>query len=290
MSQLPSRKKTPEELAALRESLGISGDGPPAGAPGGARPQPEADPGEATTEAPEVAGPDPETVVVESAVAETLIPEPSPEPVVLESVETEAEEPTVRERPMRSLRKSANLTVDQPKKVAGQGSDKLPKRRRREAESAPSGKGGPKKVGDSGKIPSRRHSDQELARLRNSSQPAADLPARRIADQTAGPVALAVIYGVGTLLMLLSMAGVSAGKAASIDIPFDWLASATRLEHYMRIVYGLMAAGAVVMLLGAAWIRFRKPISQHHAAILTIIAVLVLVFGTLYFFPGLHGA
>ena len=46
---------------------------------------------------------------------------------------------------------------------------------------------------------------------------------------------------------------------------------------------------AAAMLL-AAFIYLRRPISRHHAAFIAVIALFVIVFGALHFFPHLRHA
>ncbi|MEP4076485.1 hypothetical protein [Haloferula sp.] len=296
MSPLPKKKKTPEELAALRESLGISSEGPPQGAPGVM--------GEGPVAAPEAPPEDPprksKAPVVEKRTlpakepkeAEKVEPEESEEPagkekaVVLKSEEA----PVVKSKPAKTFRKSASLPVDKPKKVTSKNSGKLPTRRRSDAERIPLEKPAKSVSGGGAKLPTRKHTDQELARIRHTPLPGGEVAAAQIPNQAAGIFMLIAVYGVGGLLMILAALGALAARTSPFDLPFDWLRNAVDWPNFTMIVYGIMTAGVAVMLLGGGWIFFKKPISQHHAAILTIIAVLVLVFGTLYFFPELHGA
>ena len=292
MSPLPKKKKTPEELAALRESLGISSEGPPANAPGvmghGPIGPPEPQPAEI---APEPA-PIPE-VKKEVAKAPVIEAEPQAEPeirpeqpVVLETEEA----PEAKVKVVMSLRKSERLPVDKPKRVSSRNDGKIPTRKHREGERIPLEKPTEPISATATQLPTRKHSDQELARLRHAPLPGVEAPAVHLANQTAGLVSLLVIYGIGVILMVVAGLGAMAGRASAFDLPFDWLKDAVSLPNFSMILFGVMTAGVAVMLLGAAWVYFKKPISQYHAAIMTIIAVLVLVFGTLYFFPGLHGA
>ena len=101
---------------------------------------------------------------------------------------------------------------------------------------------------------------------------------------------LLFLYGTGFVALGLAVAGVWAMGVPAIDLPFDGLARLVGEPGFPMLLHGILAGGCGVMLLGAGWIQWRKKRSSHHAAILTILAVLVLVFGTLYFFPQLHGA
>lgn len=296
MSPLPKKKKTLEELAALRESLGISSDGPPADAPGVMGHDPIAPPEESPRDQPPIEA----MALPEERFAPRKPAEPDEMPELESSNESLDEEKAVilktpetsvvKAKPVRSLRKSESLPVDKPKKVVSNNSGKLPTRRHREGERIPLEKPTKPVSAGGGELPTRKHSDRELARLRHTPEPGAEAPAVNMADRKVGWLGLAGVYGFGVLLMFLAGLGGVAARAARFDLPFDWLKDAVVLPNFTMIVYAIMAGGVAVMLVGAAWIFFKKPISQHHAAILTIIAVLVLVFGTLYFFPELHGA
>jgi K+-transporting ATPase A subunit len=43
-------------------------------------------------------------------------------------------------------------------------------------------------------------------------------------------------------------------------------------------------------MLVAAFIGIRKPISRHHAAFIAVIALFVIIFGALHYFPHLRHA
>jgi hypothetical protein len=298
VSPIPKKKKTAEELAALRESLGISSEGPPADAPGvmGQAPEepalaPELEARFKPMPVPEAKWAPKNLKVPSDQPTEEPEPESPKEAEKERAVVLEAPADLVRsEKPLKLYRKSGSLPVDKPKTVVSRESGKLPTRRRRESERLPLEKPGDSVSTGGGKLPTRKHTDQELVRLRNSTLPGAESPAVQMANQTAGLLLLLAIYGLGVLLMLLAGLGVLAARAPRFDLPFDWLKEAVMLPNFSMILFGAMAGGVAVMLLGSAWIYFKKPNSQHHAGILTIIAVLVLVFGTLYFFPGLHGA
>ncbi len=52
----------------------------------------------------------------------------------------------------------------------------------------------------------------------------------------------------------------------------------------------ITAAGVAVAVVIASYIFFKKPLSRHHAAFILVMALLVIVFGTLSYFPNLqHG-
>jgi uncharacterized YccA/Bax inhibitor family protein len=46
----------------------------------------------------------------------------------------------------------------------------------------------------------------------------------------------------------------------------------------------------LISLAVAAFIGFRKPMSRHHAAFISVLSLFVLVFGALHYFPSLRHA
>lgn len=246
MSPLPERRKTPEELAALRQSLGIPAEAPVVASE------------ESPVEVP-LSGP-PEVVVAELPELEVGVTEESEE---VESTELGEEVvKVVRPRPVRSLRKSAGLSVDQPKGRIARG--------------------------DSGVIPAKRHSDDELNQIRRESQLTPSVG--DILPKAAHAGVLLLLYGLILLSVLIVGLGAICQSIPISDLPFEWLMVASQKDSFPMVLFGILAVGAVVLLLGAGWVAWARPLSRHHAGFMTIIAVLVLVFGTLYFFPELHGA
>lgn len=227
MSPLPERRKSAEELAALRESLGIPGE------------RPEGPTFPAQKEAIET----PKSSVFEKP-ADLEMPKPAPKPV-------------------RSLRKSKGLVVDQPKETV---------------------------AANTGKLPFRRHTDKELVGLRKTEAPPSVPPAVHLESMTARWWWLALFYGLGLVLIFLALLGGWARGLSKFDLPAEWVFALVRWENFPLLQFAMLIGSGVLMLGGAAWLRFRRPRSQHHAGILTIVAVLVLVFATLYFYPELNGA
>ena len=163
---------------------------------------------------------------------------------------------------MRSLRKSAGLAVDRPKNQRSRGDDSI--------------------------IPARRHSDQELKEIRRASEIAP--PVGELIPKRAHPATLVILYGLSFILLSASVLGSITTQMPSVDLPFDWLVQLNQSDHFPIILFGLLCASGVGLLLSAGWLALCRPLSRHHAGIMTIIAVLVLVFGTLYSFPELHAA
>lgn len=102
MKPLPERRKTPEEIAALRDSLGI----------------PDAIPGQPENPAPEKA---------EVKDAEELKSSVFEKPAKEELQKAEA-------KPVRSLRKSERLVIDKPKENSVANDGRIPFRRHTEGE------------------------------------------------------------------------------------------------------------------------------------------------------------
>jgi hypothetical protein len=215
MSLLPQRKKSADEIAKLREDLGIPGL-----APADAPPPSDA-----------------------AHVPSPSLPEPVPVKRETEQVgATSAEEispaPSVPPKKVRSLRKSEQAP--------------LPAQ--------------PPEPPPASNLPIHRHSEDEIMRIRrqeifamqNAPQVHPKLIAAHIALVIPGYL-LAIGGGVGFYF-------------------YDQPIAAT-------------AACAVTALFIAAFIFFKKPLSQHHAAFISVIALFVIVFGALHYFPQLrHGS
>lgn len=227
MSPLPERRKTAEELAALRASLGVPGE------EGEAVPAPVATP-----------------------AADPVVAEPEP-------VMEEPEEPREPETLVCKSLKRAERGEFQVK---------------------------PKPRASGGKLPTRRHSPGELQRLRLTDSGAAVDHAAHLRNLGARWWTISIIYAAGCAGPLLAWLGVSWKSTAAFDLPGDWARTLVRRDDLDMILFGLLAAGAAIMLVGAGWIAWRRKRSAWHSAVLTITAVLVLTFGILYFFPELHGA
>lgn len=250
MSLLPQRKKTAEEIAKLRENLGV-----PA-LPADSPETPTTPPVEALVPAHHQAT----VVAADIEAAETPHIEPAPAPIphgpkpvhslkrseripVPAAEETPAETPTPEPtpgspKPVRSLRKSEQIPVLTPTQA--------------------------KSSADS-KIPFHRHSDDEIAEIRRRDALA------MMNAQIPNPKLAAAHF---TLLIpgyLLAIAG------ASCFISYEVPMAAT-------------AGCATSALLISGFIFVRRPISRHHAGFIAIIALLVLVFGALHFFPHLRHA
>jgi hypothetical protein len=210
---LPQRRKSAEEIAKLRESMGIPG---------------------ATA---------PEVPAAPEAPAE---PEPPPPPPTTARIRPEA-------KPVRSLRKSERAPV---------------------VLRSPD-------LRDDAAIPIRRKSERELMELRRIQQPQPD---RSLAHLREMEVPWPVI-GLGYLLPLC---GVLLGGFAAIapgivqsDFPMLWMGDLSRQPWL-----GTAGIAALAVFCGggfalSGWFAWKKPRSRHHAGFISLLSLLVLVFGIL---------
>lgn len=109
-------------------------------------------------------------------------------------------------------------------------------------------------------LPKQKHSDEELSELRMRNAFAVRPPVQQIQSMALHPIALGVIY-----LICLTGAGLAIGE---IFLP------------------GLVCSG--VAMLAALIVYWKKPRTRHHASIIVIISLLVLVFGTMYYLEQLE--
>ena len=250
MSLLPQRKKTAEEIAKLRESLGV-----PA-LPGDTPEAPTIPPVEAIVPAHHQA------TVVDAAIEAAEAPhiEPAPAP------------PSHGPKPVHSLKRSERIPAPSAEETPAEtltpepspGSPKLV-RSLRKSEQIPVLTPAPVKSSADSKIPFHRHSDDEIAAIRRRDALAmmdTHVPNPKLA--AAHPALLIPGY-------LLAISG------ASCFIFYEVPMAAT-------------AGCAAAALLISGFIFARRPISRHHAGFIAIIALLVLVFGALHFFPHLRHA
>lgn len=258
MSALPQHKKSPEELAKLRESLGIPTDAGPAEPPAvtaTAVPEPVA----AAPSLPAAHAPRTTHSLKRSERSEAIRLEPVP---VLEppgggiehlAVPTQPLPSAHEARPVRSLKRSERLggpvTASQPR-------------------PAPS----------NSTLPGHRHSDEELAEIRRRSAISAIAEGGYLPPQAAGTAMLAVAY-------VLAIGGAATPKLLQL------LASLTD-SHNLGLALGsgyhLVVGCAVLALPVAAYIFFKKSLSRHHSAFISIIVLFSLVFAVLHYFPQLR--
>lgn len=278
MSLLPQRKKSAEEIAKLRETLGIPGQAPvedesPASAP--------------------VLAPVPEPVVLPSVVktAPAVEPIPAPEPSPVIHLEPEPVThlgdapvhltpplpvaPTHGPRPVRSLKRSERMPVlpigeaerpDVPEELSHLPASHQPKtvRSLRKSELLPITLADVHTPPADSNLPVHRHTDEELHEIRRQSVLAPQGPIIHPASITAHLVVVIPGY-------LFALAGA---------VCF----------YYYELSIGITSGCVAVALLVAGFIFLKKPLSRHHAAFIAVMSMFVIVFGALHYFPQLqHG-
>jgi hypothetical protein len=266
---LPQRRKSAEEIAKLRESLGIPGAAseeesePEVSPPKSFAPPPapvakvpvKTVPSPLASE-PEAAEARSETVAP-AAVAATL-PEPDEEAEILS---------TSTPKVVRSLRKSEqgpveSKPVDDSVKVV-------------RVDAAP--------------IPARRHSDRELLEMRRVQAAPPDRAISHIRH-------LAVPWPLVALGYLLPLTGALSAWLAywsptvpPMDFPAAWMADLSRQPWLAKAGFGLLSGLCGLGLLFAGGVAWKKPRSRHHAGFITIIAILILAFGIIHHFTPTYG-
>jgi hypothetical protein len=270
MSLLPQRKKSAEEIAKLREALGIGGP-PPAG---------EGLPVEAPLTEPAPRPTIPEAVPQEIpkpaavAIAAESIPATPPAPVPIDQ--------TPDPKPVTSLRKSERVPV-LPIEESGPpvGSVHAPAPLPVPAAPPPPAPPGPRQVR------SLRKSEQGPLSAVRPPRPDSKLPIHRRSDQE-----LNEIRRQEALSLIAPPAHPQSLTAhLAIVIPGYLFAIAGAVCYYfyqLEIQFTASCVAAAVIV--AAFIYFKKPLSRHHAAFIGVMALFVIIFGALYYFPQLrHG-
>ena len=254
MSLLPQRKKSADEIAKLRESFGIPGEA-------------------AVVEESPVTEPEPISAVIskppaEIPKAEVLSEAPAPKAPVAEKAIPEPHHPP---RPVRSLKRSERdpeAAVDEPvateEPVIANAHQPKPVRSLRKSERMPVAPADIHTPPAGSALPVHRHNDQELNELR-----------RKAAITMQSP---AVHYAM-----------IRAHKALVIPGYLFALGGAVCFYYY-ELSIGITAGCVAAALLVAGFIFVKKPLSRHHAAFISVIALFVIVFGALHYFPQLrHG-
>ena len=254
---LPQRKKSAEEIAKLRESLGIVA--PPSG---------EEDlPVEASVaEIP----PAPEAIVSEPVSAIRKMQEPTPveeshEPKLVQSLKrseripvlsAEEGDPPHAPEPHPALPISSSALAPVGPKVV---------RSLRKSEQGP--RSATQAPAPDSRLPIHRHGDDQLNRIRRQEALAQPTPPPHPLTLAAHP--LMVIPGY-----LFALAGGTYFCFYDIE------------RQQMLITISCVIAALAIAL----FIFLKKPFSRHHAAFIAVVSLLVIVFGALYYFPQLqHG-
>ena len=259
MSLLPQRKKSAEEIAKLRESLGISA------------PQPgeEALPVEPQT-LPEIHAPvETQATVVHALVVSEMVPIPpveTHEPRVVRSLKRSERIPVLPVLDPSSIEDFPASASPEPISTSTplpvpQGPK--PVRSLRKSEQIPLPAVQRPEVPADSKLPAHRHSEKEISLLRRQEA---------IAMQGAHahhPASLTAHFGV--------------------IVPGYLFAVIAAISFYFYELQLPVTAGCVVgSLVIAAYIFVRKPLSRHHAAFISVAALFVIVFGALHYFPNLQ--
>ncbi|MCW1885857.1 hypothetical protein OKA04_14045 [Luteolibacter flavescens] len=247
---LPQRRKSAEEIAKLRESLGIPGEA-----------QEEATAPEEPaieTSAPVSADASPEEQApadpaVEEA-AKSEIPAPKP-PVTAE----EKPQSTVPQRQVRSLRKSEQKPVELPR------------------------------VETKGGIPVRRHDDRELMEIRRAQSAPPEQTIAHVQSQLAPWPLVFLIYLLPFTGALLGWLAAWTPKIPQPHFPALWMGDLSRKAWLGDAGFAALTICCVLGLAGAGWIAKKKRLSRHHAGFITILAVLIAVFGIIHKFDPTHG-
>ena len=256
MSLLPQRKKSAEEIAQLRESLGI----------GGPTPDATESPAAETAPAPEV----------QYSPPEPAIPQETPP-----ALAPPGKEPA---KPVHSLKRSERVPV-LPVQESGPpphavhppepAPDPLPAPAPAVATHAPrtvkslrKSEQGPlpplQPPAPDSPLPYHRHCDAELNEIRRREALSLLAPAAHPQSLVAHRVLIVPGY-------LFAIAGAVSFLVYDAEI-------------------AITAACVAVAVMIAGFIFHKKPLSRHHAAFIGVISLFVIVFGALHYFPQLrHG-
>jgi hypothetical protein len=239
MSPLPERKKSPGEIAKLRESLGVP-----------VAPMETKEPSETQVDSAIRAVPV-DTIVStnhEATVVHCADPAALPKPAL---------------QPVRSLKRSERVAAQEAgRPVTPPTHEPKAVRSLRKSERLPSTPY-PESPPDSN-LPHQRHSDEEIAEIRRREVFA-------IMNAKPNPKLSPAHPGIIIPGYLSAFAG-----AASV--------------YFYQFPIAATLAFAAVSLMVAAFIGIRKPISRHHAAFIAVIALFVIIFGALHYFPQLRHA
>lgn len=229
---LPQRRKSAEEIAKLRESMGIPG------AAGAAEPA-----AEAAAEAPAdrgdgIDGIDPVDVVDGGGEVKSR--------AVLEPL------PAAVPKPVRSLRKSERKVVERvltPVAV------------------------------DSAGIPLRRRTDDELMEMRRIQATPPDQSIAHIQQMAVPWPVIALGYLLPLFGALCAWFAVWSPGVPPMDFPAEWIGDLSRQPWLAKAGLGALGLFGGLAFALAGWIAWKKPRSRHHGGFISIITLLVVVFG-----------
>lgn len=247
---LPQRRKSAEEIAKLREEMGIPGAVPPAVA------------AETQTEGPTAA----------AALA------PAPPPSIFEPPAEGELPPSPAPKPVKSLRRSERQPLERKAPV---------ERRAPVATSAAAAGSAPAAAAA---IPQRRHSDDEIQHLRMQTLATPEAAISYIHHLEAPKLWLIAGYAGSVLGFIAGRWGRILPDKPTPDFTFEWMASLSRLSFFPAACLVLMVLLSALSLAVAAGIWWKKPRSRHHSGFIAMITVLLVTFGTIiYYLPTTHG-
>ena len=258
MSLLPQRKKSPEEIAKLRENLGI---------PGAAAETPQ--PSEPAAPPAEPAPPSYHVETIVPAIHEAAVVEDG-DPLPLQ---TEPAAPVAGPKPVHSFKRSERVAASSSAPVltaipgiaiaTAANRAAKPVRSLRKSEQLPPAVPLPESPPDS-RLPHQRHSDREIEEIRRREV---------LAMMNAAPNPR--LFPAHPAIII---PGYVFPPAAAAGI---W---------FYQFPIAATAGFAILSLAIAGLILWRKPISRHHAAFIAVLALFLIVFSALYYFPQLRHA
>lgn len=255
---LPQRRKSADEIAKLREGMGIPGAAPAEDESAPPPPPPASAP--AAAPAPKkTAAPPPRKQAAPP-------PPPAPEP------EIEEEPITPRlPKPVRSLRKSEQGLVER-EPVAAAASKKIPAVRT-----------------EGGALPQRRHNDRELMEMRRVQNAAPDQSINHLQQLTVRWYWVVLGYLLPLLGVLCAFLAHWLPDVPAPDFPTMAMFEFSRAPWLGTLGFWLLATFSGTGLLMAGWFAWKKPRSRHHAGFIALLGFLVLVFGIIHQFTPDYG-
>ena len=219
---LPQRRKSAEEIAKLRESMGIPGAAAESVDPTDAGDRIDVgDPVDAVQD------------VKSRAVVEPL--------------------PPAAPKPVRSLRKSERKVVERVRPAAA--------------------------AVDSAGIPVRRRTDEELMEMRRIQATPPDQSIAHIQQMAVPWPVIALGYLLPLFGALCAWFAVWSPGVPPMDFPAEWIGDLSRQPWLAKAGLGALGLFGGLAFALAGWIARKKPRSRHHAGFISIITLLVLVFG-----------
>lgn len=260
---LPQRRKSAEEIAKLRESMGIPGAAPAEPEAPPAAPEPAQAPAPAVGKSPEK----------KKATTQRRREPVAPPPADAEAMAMEApviEEPITPRlpKPVRSLRKSEQGIVER----APSDRAVIPVAR---VEGTP--------------LPQRRHNERELMELRRVQSAPPDQSVFHLKQLAARWYWVVLAYLLPLLGMLCAFLAHWLPDVPAPEFPTIAMAEFSRAPWLGKLGFWLLAGFCTLGLLMAGWFAWKKPRSRHHASFIAIIGLLILVFGIIHQFTPDYG-